>query len=347
MSDLSREAIAAVDSAGMLGDILDQPAQLTDALWRVESAGLERRELTGGLVVCGMGGSAIGAELAAAAIGSRAKAPIRTVRDYAPAPWLRDDALVMLASYSGGTEETLECFEAAGAAGAPRVALTSGGRLAEAARAEAVPVIGAPAGLQPRAAVAYMAVGAFECAALCGAAPSLRGEIEAASALLTALAREWGPDSPANSRAKVLAGHLSGTLPVVFGAGATVAVATRWKTQLNENAKLPAFSAALPEADHNEICAWERAREVAPLSAVFLEDPDQHPRLRRRIELTADLVEAGSAGVARVGAVGETPVERVLSLVLLGDLVSVYLAVLAGTDPTPVEAIERLKRELG
>ena len=343
---LDRETIEAADPGRMLGDVLAQPLQLGDALWRAQSAGIERRDRPGGLVVCGMGGSAIGGDLAAAALGDRATRAITTVRGYALESWTGPDSLVLCASYSGDTEETLACFEAAGAAGAGRVALTTGGKLAEAAREEKVPVIGVPAGMQPRAAVLYMTVATLECAALCGAAPGLHSEIDTATALLEQLVEEWGPDSPDDSRAKAIAWTLQGTLPVVHGAGPTTASARRWKTQLNENAAAAAFWSALPEANHNEICGWERGRAAAPLSAVFLEDPDQHPRVHRRMDLTAAEVERAGAQVVRVEARGDTRLERVLSLVLLGDLVSVYLAVLDGVDPTPVEAIERFKAAL-
>jgi glucose/mannose-6-phosphate isomerase len=131
---------------------------------------------------------------------------------------------------------------------------------------------------------------------------------------------------------------------VVHGALSTVAVGRRWSTQIAENAKSPAFWSELPEANHNEICAWERA---SGFSAVFLEDPDHHPRIQRRIDLTAAEAERSGAPVLRVPARGESRLERVLSLVMLGDLVSVKLAVLSGVDPTPVEAIERFKSALG
>jgi glucose/mannose-6-phosphate isomerase len=348
MSDpLSRAAIEAVDPEGMLGDVLAQPHQLGDALWRAESAGVQPRDMPGGLVVCGMGGSAIGGDLAVAALGDRATRPIATVRGYGLESWTPPDSLVLCASYSGDTEETLACFDAAGAAGTQRVALTTGGKLAEMARAEGVPVIGAPAGMQPRAAALYMTVGALECAALCGAAPGLRSEIDTAAALLESLAAEWGPDAAEGSLAKAIARDLQGAVPVVHGAGPTVAVARRWRTQINENAKAAAFWSELPEADHNEICAWERGRDAAPLVGVFLVDPDQHPRVDSRIELTAAEVERAGAPVINVEARGDSRLERVLSLVLLGDLVSVYLAVLEGVDPTPVEPIERFKAALG
>jgi glucose/mannose-6-phosphate isomerase len=343
---LDRTTIETADPRNMLGDVLAQPLQLGDALWRAESAGVRRSDRPGGLVVCGMGGSAIGGDLAAAALGDRATRPITTVRGYALESWTPPDSLVLCASYSGDTEEALACFEAAGAAGAGRVALTTGGTLAEAAREESVPVIGVPAGMQPRAAVLYMVVATLECASLCGAAPGVHAEIDTATALLEQLVMEWGPDAPEDSEAKAVARALHGTIPVVHGAGPTVAPARRWKTQLNENAAAAAFWSELPEANHNEICGWERGRAAAPLSAVFLEDPDQHPRIHRRIGLTAAEADAVGAPVVRVEARGESRLERVLSLVLLGDLVSVYLAVLDGVDPTPVEAIERFKAAL-
>jgi len=343
---LAREPVAATDTHGMLADVLAQPLQLGDALWRAQSAGLRQRDLPGGLVVCGMGGSAIGGDLAAAALGDRATRRIATVRGYALESWTGPETLVLCASYSGDTEETLACFEAAGAAGAARVALTTGGRLAEVAREEGVPVIGVPAGMQPRAAVLYTTVLALECAALCGAAPSLHSEVDAASALLERLVEQWGPDAAEGSAAKELALSLRGTVPVVHGAGPSAAVARRWRTQLNENAKLAAFASELPEASHNEVCGWERGMAAAPFAAVFLEDADQHPRVRRRIELTAAHVERAGAAAIRLKARGDSRLERVLSLVLLGDLVSVYLAVLEGVDPTPVEPIERIKRAL-
>jgi glucose/mannose-6-phosphate isomerase len=340
MSDLSEERIRACDPAGMIDDVLAQPHQLLDALWRVEAARVERRE-SPGLCVCGMGGSAIGADLAVGVLGERATAPIWVCRGYSLPPGLPEGTLILAASYSGNTEETLACWDAA--AGYERIALTTGGQLADRARSASAPVIGVPAGMQPRAAVIYMTTAALECAALCGAAPSLRGELEGAPALLERLVSEWGPAAPEDALAKALATRLAGTVPVIHGAGATDAAATRWKAQLNENAKLPAFRASLPEADHNEICAWDNA---AQMSGVFLDDPALDPRLRDRLRLTAEAIMTTGAPAVHVEAIGETSIERLLSLILLGDLVSVYAAVLADRDPTPVEAIERFKASL-
>jgi glucose/mannose-6-phosphate isomerase len=184
----------------------------------------------------------------------------------------------------------------------------------------------------------------LECAYRCGAAPPMRAELRGAIALLDELGREWGPDAADESEAKALALALHGLWPVVYGAGATAAVARRWKAQINENAKAPAFCAELPEADHNEICAWERGG--GSFAAVLLDDGRLGDRMERRFELTAGLIAAVGAPMRRVRARGESPLERVLSLVFLGDLVSIYLAALDGIDPTPVDQIERFKRAL-
>jgi glucose/mannose-6-phosphate isomerase len=343
---LDSDSIEAVDPGGMLGDVLAQPLQLGDALWRAESAGLRPHDRPGGLVVCGMGGSAIGGDLANAALGDRATRPVSVVRNYGIEAWTTPDSLVLCASYSGETEETLACFEAAGAAGAQRVVLTTGGTLAQLARDDGVPVIGVPAGMQPRAAVIYMTIGALECAAVCGAAPALHAEIDTATALLERLVEEWGPGSPDDSLAKQIAAALDGTIPVIHGAASTAAPARRWSTQINENASSPASWTELPEANHNLICGWERGAELAPLSGVFLCDPDQHPRVKRQMDLAAEEIERSGAAAIQVQTRGESRLERVLSAVLLGDLVSVYMAALAGVDPSETPALVRFKQQL-
>jgi glucose/mannose-6-phosphate isomerase len=340
---LDRASVEAVDPGGMLEDVLNQPHQLEDAVWRVDSVAIPPVDAPGGLVVCGMGGSAIGADLARGAIGDRARRPLVISRDYAPPSWVGEETLVLCASYSGDTEETLAAYRVAGDRGAARVVMTTGGPLAEAARADGVPVIGVPSGMQPRAAVAYMTVGALELAALAGVTDSLRGEIEMASILLRELALEWGPDGEPECEPKALARALRGQAPVVYGAELTAPVSVRWRSQLNENAEIPAFDGVLPEMDHNEICGWGQPT----FTAIFLQDGEQHTRVMRRIELTAEVVAAAGSPVQRVRSRGQTRVERVLSLVLLGDLVSVYLAALNGVDPTPVARIEDFKQRLG
>jgi glucose/mannose-6-phosphate isomerase len=344
--ELSRESIARIDPSDQLGDVLALPEHLRDALWRVESAIMQDWDTTAGLVVAGMGGSAIGGALARAAMGDHASRPIFITRAYGLPPWTTPDTMVLCASYSGDTEETLACYESAGALGAKRTVVTTGGRLAEMARADGVPVIPLPGGFQPRAAVAYMIVASLEVAALCGTGPRLTSEIDVAASHTEQLVAEWGPDAPEDSLAKTIARGLLGTTPVVAGAGLTNPIAYRWKTQINENSKQPAFFNELPELDHNEIVGWEGAPELGRFSAVFLDDSDAHPRVKERMELTERLIADNAVASFRLETRGQTAIERVISLVLLGDLVSIYLAALRGIDPGPVKLIDKLKAAL-
>jgi glucose/mannose-6-phosphate isomerase len=344
--DLTSDAVAAVDRAGQMQDILSWPDHLRDALWRVESANLKAEDAPGGLVVAGMGGSSIGGALARAVLGDRASRPIMLARDYALPAWTTPDTIVLCSSYSGETEETLAIYEAAGALGARRIVATTGGKLATAARADSVPVIPLPGGFQPRVAVPYLLVIALEVAGLSGAGDRLHSEIDVAAAHAESLVGKWGPDGPDDALPKKLARGLHGTVPQIAGAGLTAPIAYRWKCQINENAKAPCFAGELPELDHNEISGWAGAKTLGPFSAVFLDDSDLHPRTRQRIELTRGLIDAEAAGTYRIESIGETRTERLTSLVLLGDLLSVYLAVLRGVDPTPVAMIDRLKSAL-
>jgi glucose/mannose-6-phosphate isomerase len=333
-------AIREVDPTGQLNDVLALPEHLRDALWRVESARIDPIEATG-LVACGMGGSGIGGALARAALGDRLQKPMLVVRDYELASWTPLDHVVLCSSYSGDTEETLACFDAAEALGTPRIVATTGGALAESARRVGVPVVGLPSGLQPRAAVGYMFAVATEVAALVGAASGIRTEVDSAAAQLEQ------STSALLDRAAEIAERLDGTVPLIYGCDLTEPVAYRWKTQCNENAKLAAFAGELPEMNHNEIVAWANPVDGSRFSAVFLTDADQHPRERQRFELTARLIEPDAAAVVTVETEGETRTGRLLWSVLLGDLVSLHLAARRGVDPAAVDVLERLKDELG
>lgn len=322
----------------MIDDVLGIPDQLRDALWRIESARLEPGEAAG-VMICGMGGSAIGGDLAAAALGDRLTRPLLTVRGYGLPTWATPEWTVLCSSYSGETEETLACFAAAEALGARRIVASTGGALTDQARAAGLPVVGLPGIFQPRAAVAYMFAVAAEVAALAGAAPRIHTEIDTAAAFLETELEAL------QARAAELAGQIGERYPVIYGADLTAPVARRWKCQANENAKLPAFYSELPEADHNELCGW--GVPEADLAAVLLEDADQHPRERRRIELTAAAIAADGTPALRVETAGETRVARLLWAIMLGDLVSLELARARGVDPLPIEAIERFKQAMG
>jgi glucose/mannose-6-phosphate isomerase len=332
--------IRKVDSENQLDAVLSLPDHLRDALWRVESARLHSMEAPAAFV-CGMGGSAIGGDLAAAALGDRLTKPLLTVRGYELPTWAFAGSAILCSSYSGNTEETLACYSAAEALGAQRLVATTGGKLADQARADSVPVVGLPAGLQPRAAVGYMFTVAAELAALALAAPRINTEIDAAASHLMQRREQI-----AQNAAELAQGLTESTL-VMHGSGPTEPVAYRWACQINENAKVPAYSWTLPEANHNELVGWEGAAERGRFACVLLEDVDQHPRERRRMELTAELAAPGADRVVRIEAEGETRTARMLELVMLGDLLSLHLAAARGVEPSSVAIIEALKAKLG
>jgi glucose/mannose-6-phosphate isomerase len=321
--------MAVVDSTNQYAEASALSDHLRDALWRFDSAGIAPQE-SAGLVVAGMGGSAIGGRLARAVLGSRERKPIVLASDYELPSWVDESWTVLLSSYSGATEETLALWEAATAAGARRIVTTIGGPLGDRAREAGVPVIPIPGGFQPRAAVGYATVAALEVAAACGAAPSLREEIEQAAAAV-----EDVPDpSP-------LVGAIGASVPLIVGAELTAAVAYRWKCQVNENANRPAFAAELPEHDHNEIEGWTQ-----PLAPIFLVDPESHPRNLRRFELTAEVTRQVGLTPITVTMSGDSRAERLFRLVLLGDLMSIQLAIADGTDPVAIPALTALKNAL-
>lgn len=344
---LERDSIKGVDSENLIDDILAMPDHIEDALWRAESAMLPATEANA-LIVCGMGGSAIGADLAAAALGSRLRKPLHVVRGYDLPGWVTAESAVLISSYSGGTEETLSCYEQATQRGCKIFVTSSGGRVSEIAHAAGHPVIGLPGIFQPRAAVAYGVVATVEIAIATGIVDAaVRGELAAASGTLREQVEDWRPEAAEDALPKRLARAAYGRVAAIYGAGLTAPLAYRWRCQINENAKLPATEYALPEANHNEICGWDGAGEVVEQTAWFLRDADQHEREHRRIELTAEIASAHGAFAEVIDTVGDTRFDRLFASILLGDLMSLYLAVLRGVDPSPVPVIEGLKDSLG
>ncbi|MGK2932399.1 MAG: bifunctional phosphoglucose/phosphomannose isomerase [Solirubrobacterales bacterium] len=322
----------------MINDVLDIPNHIRDALWRVDSAQLKARP-SHGFVVCGMGGSAIGAELARGLIGLRLTAPMVVVRSYNLPKWINSDWAVLASSYSGDTEETLSSFEQAGEAGSHRWVAGTGGKLGEEARKSDIGIVGLPGFFQPRVTVAYMTVVAACAANLAGVAPDTRQELEGAADHLESCRDVLRP------MAEELASQIDETPLVIHGAGMTSSVAKRWANQFNENAKQLAFNADIPEANHNLMEAWDKGS--GGLGAVFLTDPGLSPRERRRMELTAESIERTGASVFNIEAEGETRADRLFWLVMLGDLVSVAVAEKRGIDPLPVDEIQDFKRRLG
>ncbi len=337
-------AYAAGDPRGFRDLLRDFPDHVRDAADLATGVRLDGTTPRAMLFV-GMGGSAIAGDMLQALGHERVSWPMCVLRGYTVPAWVGPDTLVVASSYSGETEETLAAFDAARARGARALVVTSGGELGRRAVRDNVPWIRVPLGLPPRAALAHLLVPAL--IVLDGAHGWLGGPAERAeaAAVLGTLGAELTPEAPLRQNpGKELAVWLSGRLPAVYGTDVTAPVAYRWGTQLEENAKILAISGVLPEMNHNVIEAWA-AGPMGDWAVILLRDPGEHPRVARRAELTRQITE-GRAPTREVWARGKGRLARMLSLVLLGDWVSYYLALLRGVDPWAMETLEAFKRQM-
>ena len=351
MIDLDAPGTLDADSLGLVRGMADSVAAFDDA--RAAAAGVELiyppTEISD-VALCGMGGSAIAADLVLGAYRERLRRPMSVVRDYFLPGWIGERTLVILSSYSGGTEETLTATSQALDRNALAVAVTSGGKLGtHYPTQEGVPVVPVVPGFQPRAALLRMLVPVVVLLGRLEVLPPMDEDLDEARETIAAAVATLGPDVPeAQNAAKQLARSLQGSVPLVWGAELTAPVAVRWKGQFNENAKIPAYASTLPELDHNEICGFAgMSPEASSRSAlIMLRDERQHRQVQRRFDLTRELVEPHVGQVVSVSSEGRGALARALDLVLMGDYVSLYLALLNGVDPGPVEMIERLKGRL-
>jgi glucose/mannose-6-phosphate isomerase len=338
------------DAGGMAGLIGAQAEHIEEA---VERGAREPWRLPAGspalLAVGAMGGSAIAADLAATLERDRLPRPLLVVRDYRWPAWVGPEALALLCSYSGNTEETLALFAEAVHRRVPLLALTTGGRLGEECRRRGIGCATLPSGSPPRAAVfsAWVAISRLLHALgwTGDPAPAWR---EATSALRRG--REaLGPQvaeamNPAKRMARALHGR---SLHIYAGAETLGPLAARWRTQINENAKLLAHSALVPELNHNEIVGWERPEATHRRSSVLvLRDREDAPEIARRLTLTAEYARAQGAEIHEISSGDGGRLARMASLVQWGDYLSFYLALLSGVDPTPIASIDEFKRRL-
>jgi glucose/mannose-6-phosphate isomerase len=344
------QAIARLDSENMLRCIEELPQQCLRAWKQAEGLDLPSDfEMIDHLVIVGMGGSAIGGALLTGLLANECDIPITVIRDYTLPAFARGPrTLVAACSYSGNTEETLSCFRQALERQTRAVAITTGGKLATTARQVSVPVIQFAYESQPRAALGYSFGLLLGVVHRLGFARDYTNDMAEAVAVVEHWQEEIGPGVPAPANAaKELARRVAGNLPVVYGAGFLAAVANRWKTQFNENAKHWAFFGVLPEMNHNTVVGFGIPEVVRERGIVLmLRSPLDSQRIQERWNVTGELLDRECVASQEVHGRGETALAQMLSLIYFGDYVSFYLAVLNEVDPTPVEAISFLKRRL-
>lgn len=342
-------ALRAMDPQDMLGWVERFPEQFADAWARADAISLpDSHRGKGKVVVVGMGGSAIGGDMLAALMAPEASVPVVVVRGYDLPAWVDANTLVIASSYSGNTEETLTTFAEARRRGAAVVALTTDGTLSREAQAGGIPVVIFPGGGQPRAALGYsliLLLGIME--ALGYFRVSNEAQAETAQ-ILDEFARAYGVGVPeAENPAKQYARLVYGRIPFVLGAGHLIPVARRWKTQFNENSKVWAAYDEMPELNHNAIVGTRAPSDLANhILIISLESPADHPRVKVRWDITAEIFRRMGLPHLRLHAPGRHPFTHMLTLTYLGDWISVYLAFLNGRDPSEIDNINYLKAEL-
>ena len=300
------------------------------------------------VVFAGMGGSALAAMLVKDWLGTYLKMPFEVVRGYDLPAYVDDDTLVIASSYSGNTEETLNCLTQARAKNAQVAAIASGGRLIEIAKHQSIAHVVLPGGVQPRMAVFYNLRAVAALMVNFGVAPlSVHEEIAYAADFLREESARWKANVTTDkNEAKQLALLAVGKTPVVYGGALTAALAYKWKISWNENAKNTAFYNQYPEFNHNEFMGWTSHPVEKPFAIFDLISSFEHPQVIKRFKVSDKLLSGRRPKAKVIELQGDTVLKQLLWAAILADFTSIYLAILNNVDPTPVKLIEKLKQEL-
>ncbi len=298
------------------------------------------------VVIAGMGGSALAAQIAVSWPGL--DVPFEIVRGYDVPSYVGPQTLFVASSYSGNTEETLEALVQAEKSGAFIIVLSSGGKLAEIAEQKGYPFYRLPTDFQPRMAVFYNLAALVQVFATAGLTDGEKiSELQEAAEWLRGQTESWTAVVPAaKNQAKQLAQEMMGKSPVVYSGPKLYPAAYKWKISFNENAKNVAWCNQLPEFNHNEFLGWTSHPIEKPYAVIDLRSNLEYARVQKRFEVTDRLLSGKRPAAHVVEAHGDTLIRQLLWIITLGDFVSLYLALLNGLNPTPVDLIEKLKNAL-
>lgn len=339
----------AIDPQSMRSLLESFPEQVQTAAENGRAVSLPKPGDISVILITGLGGSAIGGDLIRSLAEGQLKIPVLVNRNYYLPAFVNASTLVFACSYSGNTEETLSAYKQCRKAGAAVVCITSGGQLESMAERDGYPVLRLPGGLPPRAALGHAFITLLAAMQAMQIMPNLDESIGETISLLQKLRGRYGTDNPESiNPAKSLASALCHRIVALYGSsGIMETAAYRWRSQIEENAKNLAFHHVLPEMNHNELVGWQYPEEVLrKIGVVFLRDKGDHPQTQRRFELVKSLIDGKAGTVHDAWSEGDSVLARVLSMVYLGDFVSLYLAYLNNTDPTPVAVIDYLKQNL-
>ncbi|MDZ7374420.1 MAG: bifunctional phosphoglucose/phosphomannose isomerase [candidate division KSB1 bacterium] len=299
------------------------------------------------IVIAGMGGSAIGGDIVRCLTYRESPVPIAVVRHYQLPAYVGEKTLVVVSSYSGDTEETLSAFEEAISRRAQIVCISSGGAVARIAAEQGYPLLRIPTGYPPRSALGFLTIPVLYLLARLGFISRLEEAFRETVSVCAELSESYSPDRPDNLALQI-AERLLGKIPVIYASVVPMeAVALRWKGQISENAKVLAYANVFPELNHNEIVGWGLLREIqSRIQVICLRDAGDHDRVVKRMDISLEILRGQTGEVIQVQSRGDSLMARLFSLIVLGDFVSYYLALLNRVDPTPVDNITFLKNRL-
>jgi len=332
------------DPQGLLGIVADSPQQLTHQ-YEVAGPALPTVDQIDLVVITGMGGSALAAETLKAWPGI--KVPLIISRNYTLPPCVNERTLVIASSFSGNTEETLSALDDAKTKGTKIAVVANGGKLKERASAENLSFLQLPDCVQPRVAANYSLKAFVTILEKTGLVTGACAELEAVGEKYAELGKEWAADVPtAKNPAKQLAEEIMGKTPIMY-AGVLFGSAYKWKIGFNENAKNLAWCNQLPEFNHNEFIGWSSHPIDKPFAVVNLLSSFDHPRVQKRFVVSEKLLSGKRPESIDIQAKGDTLIEQMVWIELFGSMISVYVALLNGVNPTPVDLVENFKKELG
>lgn len=349
MRNLDELDLAKLDPDSMWQRIGELPQQCLDAWALVESFRLpESYRQVNNVVISGLGGSAIGADLARTLAQASASVPIAVVRDYSLPDYVDDRTLAIASSYSGNTEETLAVLDEAIARGAKCVGVGTGGLLQQRCQDAGIPFLRFDYKSAPRAALGYSLFCLAGVLYHAGLLPMAASDLNEAVQVMRAWQQEITVAVPtADNAAKQLAMRIYGHLPVIYGASILSEVARRWKGQFNENSKSWSFFEVMPELNHNAVLGYQNPGQLTDrILVIMLRSQSDHPRVQIRFDITAQILAEHKVSHETVWARGNSPLAQMLSIIHFGDYVSLYLAFLYGSDPTAIDAINYLKSSL-
>jgi glucose/mannose-6-phosphate isomerase len=344
------EKITMIDKANMLVGLARFPEQIKEALTIAEAVQRFNFLKIDNVVVAGMGGSAISGDIMLSLFRDKLDVPLIVNREYDLPKWVNKDTLVICISYSGNTDETLNSFKIASQKKCKILCISTGGKLQDLAEKRGIPFIKIPAGIQPRAATAYLLFPSIIFLKKIGLLKTaIETDIEETIAVTTdfvTLNKKEVPEE--NNLAKQLAKKIFNTIPQIYGWGVYTPIAIRWRHQLNENSKIIARSDIVPECNHNDIVGWSGNPDISKqFSCILFRDKDEETiDMTTRLNFMRDLFHNTAGNVIEVSPKGKSQLAKMMYLMCLGDFTSCYLAVLRGINPSPVDIITELKERL-